>query len=161
MPWVTINGEHVLLGEDEGIASVHDATEIVRMQAFGESPARIKKYMTENGINSVIGYHVTNTEAVDEIKGAGIRMSSQDNRPDAAYFFLDKSDAISNANNLGYGHKGSDYSVVSIKIPKNDVINIRDDGLYNGTFSNSYSAARLFRDIPPQWIHNIETISKK
>jgi hypothetical protein len=149
--WVTINGNHVLIGEEENngnVASTQQAIEIIKMQSFGAPPAHIEAYLKENGIDYVEVYHITNTSSVERLEKEGIRMSSQDNRPDASYFFLDKSDIAANAEILGYPK----YSIVTIRIPRQYAANIRDDGLFNGTFSSSYSAARLLQPIPADWI---------
>lgn len=138
-------------------ASTKQAIEIIQMQAYGSPPAHIEEYLRENGIDYVEAYHASSIGGAKHIQENGINMSSQENRPDATYFFLDKDDVGNNANNLGLGHGNSEYAVVTIRIPVKDAANIRDDGLYNGTFSESYSAARLLKSIPASWIQNVET----
>jgi hypothetical protein len=81
-------------------------------------------------------------------------MSSQDNRQDATYVFLDKTDAAARdiRAHLGYN---TNYAIVRVKIPREEAAKMRDDGLFNGTFS-SYSAARIFRSVPKDWIDDVE-----
>lgn len=143
-------------------ASTRQAMEIIQMQAYGAPPKHVEQYMKENGIDYVEAYHATSTEGARQIERNGIKTSPQSDRPDAAYFFLDRKDIERNANNLGLGHKGEeDYAVVTIRIPREKAANIRDDGLYNGSFESSYSAARLLESIPPEWIHGTAPLSSK
>lgn len=136
-------------------ASTDQAIEIVKMQSYGARPEHVEKYLKDNDIDYVEAYHVTKTTSVDSIKSSGIKESYQENRPDATYFFLDKDDALRNADNLGHRER---FSVVTIKIPASNAKFIKDDGFYNGTFSwQSYSAARLLDKIPRDWIDKSET----
>ena len=148
--WVTINGNHVLLDDNAGnTATTKQAIEIIHMQSLGFTPKEILNYLEENNIDYVYAYHITDKSHVESITENGIRMSSQDGRPDASYFFLDKNDANAvNADQLGYRN----HEVITIRIPRADAASIRDDGLFNGTFTSSYSAARLLREIPRSWI---------
>lgn len=141
-------------GENGGkAASVEQAMEIVKYIDYGAQPYHVLQYMRENGIDYVKAYHITSVENAKSLKKNGIKLSYQDNRPAASYFFLDKDDVAKNANVLGHPNK---YAVATIKIPRSEAKNMRYDGLFNASFTSSYSAARLFRSIPPGWISNIE-----
>lgn len=131
------------------IASVKQAIEIIQMQSMGAPPKHIEVMLRENDIDYIQAYHITSIEGAKIIEKDGIKLSYQENRPDASYFFLDKKDIGRNAHDLG--HHG-EYAIITIRIPRNDAANIKDDGFFNATFSSSYSAARLFRSIPAEWI---------
>ena len=138
-------------------ASVNVAMEIVQMQEMGAPPKHIEAMLRENGVDYVEAYHVTRVENMKNIEKNGINLSPQENRPDASYFFLDKRDVGDNANVLG--HHG-DYATVTIRIPRSEAANIKYDGFFNGTFSSSYSAARLYRAIPSDWIVSVTKTAK-
>ena len=137
----------------DNIATTEQAMEMIQMRSYGATPKHIEKYMNDNKIEYVEAYHLSRVESIEKIKETGIKTSYQKGRDDAAYFFLDKDDANKiNADNLGIRDK---YAVFTIMIPKNSAAEIVEDALYNVSFEHSYSAARLFREIPPEWLYKV------
>ncbi len=130
-------------------ASTEQAIEIIKMQGMGAPPAHIEEMLRENGVDYVEAYHVTSVGNMEFVEENGIRVSYQENRPDASYFFLDKADVGRNADILG---QHGEYAIVTIRIPRSEAANVMDDGFFNGTFPSSYSAARYPGSIPPDWI---------
>jgi len=142
------------VGLKGNVASTEQAIQIIKMQSYGYSPKEIEQYLKENGIDYVDGYHVSSIDSAKGIKENGIKLSYQEGRRDASYFFLDRNDVADNADNLGYSN--GKYAIITIRIPRTEASNIAEDNFYNGTFSSSYSASRLFKKIPADWIRKIE-----
>jgi hypothetical protein len=139
----------------EMIGSVGHAMEIVQMRDDRYPISFVREYIKEKKIDAILGYHVSSVENGRKMKTEGINTSYQPDRPDATYFFLDKQDAYRNANLLG--HHG-EYAILTVKIPADEAAEIEYDGLYNGSFNSSYSAARIRRRIPAEWIFRAEKI---
>lgn len=137
-------------------ATVSQKMEILKMQSYGYPESAIEGYLRKNNIDYVEVYHMTNPESVESIKKQGIKMSYQENRADASYFFADIRDINrTNADILGYGKVGKKVSVVSIRIPRNYASKIEYDSLFNMSFTSSYSAGRIQSNIPSSWIHGV------
>lgn len=139
-------------------ATVKQAIEIIKMNGFRYPVEAIAEYLQDNAINTVLGYHVTKHENAEAIRSDGIKVTGCYNRQTATYLFLDYSDVRDNGDNVT---GAPSFTVFTIAIPAEFAATIKDDGLYNGTFSTSYSAVRLEMSIPTSWIINesIETDS--
>jgi hypothetical protein len=131
-------------------ATTAQAIEIIKMQSYGAPAKHINDMLVRENVDTVIAYHVTKLNNMEAIKADGIKASQCYSRQAAVYMFLDIDDANSNAANI----TGSDENaIVAVVIPASIAAGLKDDGLYNGTFANSYSASRLEIDtIPTTWI---------
>lgn len=103
-------------------------------------------------------YHITNAANIESIRENGLlaRSSRQSyDRPNAVYFFVDKSEVSkANAEILGAG----DFKVLKVTIPVEAVISkMAWDGLYNVSF-DTYSAVQFLDNVPADWIvdYNME-----
>ncbi len=136
------------------LATVAQAIEVIKMDAYGYR-REIPRYIRENQIDAIVGYHITRPTNVPGILAKGIvAMECQQGytRPSAVYFFLDPDDIPANAPII-LGN--TDYATIIIHIPAKYAGEIRDDGLYNGTLSCSYSAAQFRDNIPAEWIKGV------
>jgi hypothetical protein len=105
----------------------------------------------------IVGYHITPSENVDNIKADGLKAKScyhgYDRSP-AVYLFLDRSVIPNNAaivlgNNV-------DYTIIQVVIPAKEIVKLAFDGLYNASFRGAYSAVMYRDNIPADWIKGIE-----
>ena len=123
------------------------------MWYLGEVPLS-KRHNDDLDFSSIIVYHVTKPENVAGIKRDGIKAKSSRqsyDRPNAVYFFADKDDIT--PDNIGILGLSDGYSVIKVRIPAAEVIKrMVWDGLFNATFTASYSAVQFFGDIPTTWI---------
>lgn len=141
-------------------ATVKQAIEIIKMQAFRAPQSHIADYLAESRIDDVVAYHVTKHTNADAIRVNGIKATDCYNRNPAVYIFLDRRDVRDNGENIT---GEAEFTVFTVRIPAEVAASIKDDGLYNGTFSTSYSACRLETHIPSSWIIDeaIETDSHR
>jgi hypothetical protein len=141
-------------------ATVKQAIEIIKMNGFRYPVEAIAEYLQDSGIDTVLAYHVTKDENVEAIRADGIKATGCYSRQDSAYIFLDYRDVRDNGENVT---GAAEFTVFTVAIPAEFAATIKDDGLYNGTFSTSYSASRLEMSIPTSWIINeaIETDSHR
>lgn len=123
------------------------------MWYLGEVPIS-KRHSNDLDFETLIVYHVTKPENTESIKRNGIKASSSRqsyDRPKAVYFFADKDDI--SKENISILGLSSGYKVVRVRIPAKEVIkHMVWDGLFNATFTTSYSAVQYFGDIPTDWI---------
>lgn len=107
--------------------------------------------------NALTVYHITAPENVDSIKANGIKAKSSRqsyDRPNAVYFFAARTDI--NPANIAILGLADGYRVITVTIPFSAVIeHMVWDGLYNATFTSSYSAVQYLGDIPATWITSI------
>lgn len=130
-------------------ATVKQAIEIVKMRDFGAPVEHIADYLRYEGIDRITVYHITPSANLESIRTNGITAKSCYNREGAVYFFLDYDDVPGNAP-IVVGDV--DYDVLIIDIPAETAVKIKYDGLFNGNFKSSYSAARLEQNISAEWI---------
>lgn len=107
--------------------------------------------------NDIFGYHITIIDNVGDIKQNGLIAHSSKqsyNRPDCVYLFLDNEiDGDNISNLLG---EITQYAIISVKIPKNEIGKLKFDGLYNISFDFGYGAAMYFDYIPINYITDIQ-----
>ena len=119
---------------------------------IAEVPAN-KRRWDEN----ITAYHITQTKNAESIKTDGLKAKScyqGYNRQDAVYFFLDSD--FSPANIPTLLGEVTEYAVITLNIPANEIKNIAFDGLYNCSFAFAYGAAMIYSDVPANWIDSIE-----
>lgn len=109
--------------------------------------------------NDIIGYHITNIDNLESIKENGIVAHSSRqsyDRPECTYLFLDHDIDPKNIPNL-LGDV-EQYLLIQVKLPKEDIIKLKFDGLYNVSFNFGYGAAMYFDNIPIDYITNIQIL---
>ena len=134
-------------------AAPKEAVELIKMQAYGYTPAQIADTINAD---AVIAYHITPRANVDNIRMMGLRATSCQQsytRPPAVYLFLDRDDCAPNApiilgNNVP-------YAIITITLPRDLALQLQDDSLYRGSFDTAYSCAKLPCDIPASMITDI------
>jgi RNA:NAD 2'-phosphotransferase (TPT1/KptA family) len=131
------------------IATTEQAIEIIKMQSYRYPVWAIVEWLQERNISTVVAYHVSKPENAESIKSSGIKRTGCYERQDAVYMFLDYSDVARNGENVT---GCTDFVVFTVEIPAEIAATLKDDGLYNGTFKCSRSAARLEQNIPVNWI---------
>lgn len=113
------------------------------------------------GGGDVIGYHITYTHNIDDIRKQGlvaheVSMKCR-RRPYAVYLFLDDLDERNVPILVG---DVTEYAVIKVKIPRENISNLYYDGLYNMSFDCGYGAAMYLGDIPESWIIEVTKCEK-
>lgn len=124
------------------------------MWYVAEVPAA-QRNVNDFNVDGITVHHVTTTENAAAIRKNGFKAQNSRqscDRPDAVYFFADGSDI--NAANLSLlGINQDNAEIITVRIPISEFVkNTKWDGLYNATFSTSYSAIQYLANVPAAWI---------